>query len=317
MCEHDGNDDGTTGGYTMGVGINALRDNRHTRHSTIIGLSGAMFHNPTTAQQSIHTGGYTTLGSSCCYNHVTGGANIAIGRNANYGASSNGGTGNDNISIGDRSAELMTSGYRNVSIGRFANYRVESGYSNVAIGWLANYAYDTTNSTTNGYENTLVGYYTRTSGYNGYKENVFGAGGVGRGTRTFYVNNDLGVYHGGNTSTWSTTSDRRIKKNIVDNNTGLDFLNSIQVRNFEYKTKDEIINDNPELEDVIESAVVENEELQLGVIAQEIEKVLPECVKTQSTGIKTVDSDKIIWYLVNAVKELSTEVKALKEQINS
>jgi len=30
-----------------------------------------------------------------------------------------------------------------------------------------------------------------------------------------------------------------------------------------------------------------------------------------------VDSDKIIWYLVNAVKELSAEVKALKEQINS
>ena len=65
------------------------------------------------------------------------------------------------------------------------------------------------------------------------------------------------------------------------------------------------------------SAVVKNEELQLGVIAQEIEKVLPECVKTQSTGIKTVDSDNIIWYLVNAVKELSAEVKSLKAQLNS
>ena len=238
------------------------------------------------------------------YNHRHGGANIAVGRNCMRGTNnSSGGTGNDNIAIGDRACENLTSGYRNVSIGRFANLRVESGYANVAIGWIANYAYDSTNSSTNGYENTIVGYYTRTSGYNTHKENVFGAGGVGKGTRTFYVNNDNGVYHGGNTTTWSTTSDQRIKKNIVDNNTGLDLLNSIQVRNFEYKTKDEITNDNPELENVIQSAVVEKEGLQIGVIAQELEKVLPECVKTQSTGIKTVDSDNLTWYLINAVKE--------------
>ena len=72
-----------------------------------------------------------------------------------------------------------------------------------------------------------------------------------------------------------------------------------------------------ELKNVIESAVVEDKELQLGVIAQELEKVLPECVKTQSTGIKTVDSDNLTWYLINAVKELSAEVNSLKEQLNS
>ena len=45
---------------------------------------------------------------------------------------------------------------------------------------------------------------------------------------------------------------------------------------------------------------------------QELEKILPECVKTQSTGAKTVESDNLTWYLINAVKELSAEVKALK-----
>ena len=111
---------------------------------------------------------------------------------------------------------------------------------------------------------------------------------------------------------WATTSDERIKKNIVDNNSGLDILNQIQIRNFEYKTKEEIIKDNSELTDVVESAVVEKEGLQLGVIAQELEKVLPDCVTTQSTGIKTVDSDNLTWYLINAVKELSAEVEKLK-----
>ena len=106
-----------------------------------------------------------------------------------------------------------------------------------------------------------------------------------------------------------------IKKNIVDNNSGLNILNQIQIRNFEYKTREEIIEDNSELTDVIEAAVVEKDGLQLGVIAQELEKVLPDCVETQSTGIKTVDSDNLTWYLINAVKELSTKNTALETRV--
>jgi len=51
------------------------------------------------------------------------------------------------------------------------------------------------------------------------------------------------------------------------------------------------------------------------VIAQELEKVLPDCVETQSTGIKTVDSDNLTWYLINAVKELSTKNTALETRV--
>jgi len=122
----------------------------------------------------------------------------------------------------------------------------------------------------------------------------------------------------------SSTSDERIKKNIVNNDSGLDKLKQIQVRNFEYKTQDEIKTDNPELTDVVKSAAVDKQGLQLGVIAQEIEGVLPEVVKTQSTGVKSVNPDNLTWYLVNAVKELSTkndelaaEIASLKSQINN
>ena len=48
------------------------------------------------------------------------------------------------------------------------------------------------------------------------------------------------MYQGSNGTAWTATSDRRIKKNIVDNTTGLDVINQIQVRNFEYRTVDEI-----------------------------------------------------------------------------
>ena len=52
--------------------------------------------------------------------------------------------------------------------------------------------------------------------------------------------------------------------------------------------------------------------IQTGVIAQEVEAVLPECIKVSERGAKTVQTDPILWALVNAVKELSIEVKALK-----
>ena len=60
------------------------------------------------------------------------------------------------------------------------------------------------------------------------------------------------------------------------------------------------------------------------MIAQEIEGVLPEVVETQTTGVKTVNPDNLTWYLINAVKELSTkndelaaEIASLKSQINN
>ena len=64
--------------------------------------------------------------------------------------------------------------------------------------------------------------------------------------------------------------------------------------------------------------------VQTGVIAQEIESVIPECIKVSDRGAKTVNSDPIMWAMVNAVKELSTkndelaaEIASLKSQINN
>ena len=61
--------------------------------------------------------------------------------------------------------------------------------------------------------------------------------------------------------------------------------------------------------------VVNKEGLQLGVIAQEIEDILPEIVLLKHMK-KLVSTQLILiimtWYLVNAVKELSAEVEKLK-----
>ena len=50
----------------------------------------------------------------------------------------------------------------------------------------------------------------------------------------------------------------------------------------------------------------------MGFIAQELQAVLPECVKQESTGVLSVDTDNLTWYLINAVKQLKAEIDALK-----
>jgi hypothetical protein len=120
------------------------------------------------------------------------------------------------------------------------------------------------------------------------------------------------MFQGNNATTWSQTSDRRIKKNIVDNKIGLEKINQIQVRNFEYRTLNEITDF--DTDDNRKSAVVNKQGIQIGVIAQELELILPEMVTTETTGVKTVNPDNLTWYLVNAIQELTKKIKELEDK---
>ena len=44
--------------------------------------------------------------------------------------------------------------------------------------------------------------------------------------------------------------------------------------------------------------------MQLGVIAQELREVCPDCITEEDTGVISVDSDNIFWHMVNAIKDL-------------
>tara|TARA_R100001460_G_scaffold78210_1_gene119148 strand:- start:2643 stop:4667 length:2025 start_codon:yes stop_codon:yes gene_type:complete len=50
----------------------------------------------------------------------------------------------------------------------------------------------------------------------------------------------------------------------------------------------------------------------VGVIAQEIEKVLPQVVATRENGIKAVKYDRIVALLIESIKELKKEIEELK-----
>jgi hypothetical protein len=57
----------------------------------------------------------------------------------------------------------------------------------------------------------------------------------------------------------------------------------------------------------------ENEGHDIGVIAQEIEKVLPEVVETRLNGYKAVKYEKIVALLIEAIKQLKSEIDILKK----
>ena len=285
----------TTGLYNTAVGYNCLNNNTTSSRNTAVGQN-AMSANTTGTYSCAFGVQALSTGTGGNYNH-------GIGYRALRYCATNSGS---NQGVGSLSGDAITTGYGNNLLGYRSGTDITTGYYNTCIGT------DAGENITTGYSNQCIGRLAKPSAADGAVQIVIGQQLTGKGNSTAFIGGSLGAYNEANGSSWSTTSDKRIKKNIVNNNSGLDILNQIQIRNFEYKTRNEIINDNPELTDVVESAVVESEGVQLGVIAQELEEILPECVNTSSTGIKTVDSNNITWYLINAIKELYAEVQALK-----
>ena len=179
-----------------------------------------------------------------------------------------------------------------------------TGATNTTLGYQAGFSIGT------GSNNVCIGR-ADVSVQNNTHEIVIATAGVGgKGSSTGFISpNGGGVYQGNNSATWSVASDQRLKKNIVDNGVGLDAISSIRVRNFEYRLPEEV---DTELKP---TDAIQKFGVQLGVIAQELQAVLPDCVKTESTGVMSVNSDNLTWYMVNAIKELKSQLNSVKAEL--
>jgi hypothetical protein len=213
---------------------------------------------------------------------------VAVGANA-FGAFNRAGDSSSaGVAIGANAGSSVTTGFHAVIVGNDAGKNLTTGVFNVYVG------YDTTASAGGVGDEIVIG--TRTT--------------TGKGGNTGFINpNTGGVYQGNNSGSWSTTSDQRLKKNIVDNTEGLEKINALRVRNFEYRLPEEV---DAELKP---SDAVGRTGVQLGVIAQELQQVCPDCVTEQTTGVLSVDTDEIFWHMVNAIKELKAELDQAKTRI--
>jgi hypothetical protein len=95
------------------------------------------------------------------------------------------------------------------------------------------------------------------------------------------------------------SSDKRLKDNIKPIEDALDKVNQISGVTFEWNEKSH----------------KETGKKDVGVIAQEIEAILPELVNNRSNGYKAVDYPKLTALLIEAVKDLSNQVKELKDGV--
>ena len=92
------------------------------------------------------------------------------------------------------------------------------------------------------------------------------------------------------------SSDERLKDNIVQIKNPLEKMESIGGYEFDWNNNQQIYHGHD-----------------IGVIAQEIEKVLPEAVKDRGSGYKGVQYDKIIPLLIESIKELKQKVEDIEK----
>ena len=267
----------TTGGSNVGVGYNALTTN-------------------TTSSENV------AVGTAALATQNGGSANVGVGHNALTALT----TAGENAACGYAAGTAITTGASNSFFGLYAGYAATTSSYHVLIGRGAGSNITTSHSC------IMIGYGSQASAATGVSDElVIGKSMTGKGSNTGFISpNNGAVYQGNNSTAWTQTSDRRIKKNIFDNDIGLEKINQIQVRNFEYRTPDEI-------DELPEHAAIDKKGLQIGVVAQEIQTVLPDIVEEESTGCLSVNPDNMTWYLVNAVKELSAQVDELKAEIHA
>ena len=104
----------------------------------------------------------------------------------------------------------------------------------------------------------------------------------------------------GTTVSYNTSSDRRMKENIVDASSQLDVINNIQIREFDW---------------------IKNGHHEVGVIAQELNEVIPNVVQEGGEDVNEepwgVDYGKLTPYLIKAMQEQQTIINDLKTRIET
>ena len=161
------------------------------------------------------------------------------------------------------------------------NYPVElsSGKMYVNVPWVdTNTDTNTTYSDGNG-----IGLSSTTfsvSAGNGLTQEADGLKMSGSYTGTFTASGDICAY-----------SDKRLKRNIQTIDNALDTVHNLRGVTFEKSLKPSI-----------------------GVIAQEVEEVLPELVNTDADGMKSVAYGNIVGVLIEAIKEQQKQIEELKNK---
>ncbi|GEM_PF-1016663 len=169
-----------------------------------------------------------------------------------------------NSTLGSGTLEALVTGSNNIAIGYKAGSNVETGSGNIYIG-----AYAGPTKKTRGENNKL---YISNS-----KEQTLVSGDFGK--------RDIKFHATLNAEALTQSSDARLKKDIDPVNLGLEAI--LQLEGKTYKWSD----------------TSRSQQTHIGLIAQEVEKVIPEVVTEDENGFKAIAYAKLTTILIEAIKE--------------
>ena len=180
-----------------------------------------------------------------------------------------------NSTLGSGTLEALVTGSNNIAIGYKAGSNVETGSGNIYIG-----AYAGPKKKTRGENNKL---YISNS-----KEQTLVSGD--------FVKRDIKFHATLNAEALTQSSDARLKKDIDPITLGLEAI--LQLEGKTYKWSD----------------TSRSQQTHIGLIAQEVEKVIPEVVTEDENGFKAIAYAKLTTILIEAIKEQQTRITELENQ---
>jgi hypothetical protein len=291
------------------IGTDALSkfDSPYPGSNTAIG-KGALMNLRSNSTKPLDSLSNTAVGANALSGSIIGRDNTAIGADAlrgNFG-------GFDNVAVGDRALATNAYGYLNTAIGSSALSQNEQGLANTAVGSVAGQRSGDGNIALgvragfnqNGSYNIAIGAEgsdrdskTIRIGTQGTQTQTFVAGIRGSTIRLGSVvmvdsNGQLGVL----------TSSARYKQDITPMGDASSRLMNLRPVSFRYKEPD---SDG-------------NKPMQYGLIAEEVEKVMPELVIRNADGsVETVAYQYLPSLLLNEYQKQNRELEETKAQLDA
>jgi len=292
----------TTGTYNTASGAGALQQNTTGYHNTATGADALR----------ANTAGIlnTAAGASALEQNTTGSSNTATGSRALFANT----TGNFNSAAGVHTLEQNTTGSRNTATGYLALYENTTGIGNTAAGYTA-LRFNTAGSNNTALGNNAGG--SLTSGSNNLyiansgsstESGTIRIGTSGTQTRTFVSGirgvttgstNGIAVLIDSNGQLGTVSSSHRFKTAIQDMDAASSPLLKLRPVTFQYR---------PELDP--------SGSLQYGLIAEEVERVMPDLVAYGQDGKpESVKYHLLAALLLNELQKQAQEIASLTDQV--
>ena len=304
------------GEYNIAIGKSSLDALTSADYVTAVGYN---------AGSSVTTGGYNTLIGYSSGDAITDAdTNTAIG----YDALTANVHGDRNTAVGYGVLRTHTvaskSDVGNTAMGYLAGAEVTTGDGNTLIGHQA-YATGSGNLTT-GSSNVAIGM-DLTLNTNSHSNSIcIGSGIEGFGDRFIFgkASNVVENIFTSNAN-FAQSSDQRLKTNITDNDLGLDFINELTTKTYNWKASNDLDKDDSQLaKRYNEENLMDTDVLMYGMLAQDVKAAIikhnhPNFTgwSEDSYGVQNISREMFIIPLIKAVQELSAQITTLQNEVNT